>query len=190
MKDKLVKIRPSRVLLGILVLFTLGSILFSGRPIGGYGVSVIEEVMVLPDNAPEAEWLRRQTTVGELAYPNGRPRPWLADEIQPVKIGYVYTEYGIFGMPYWAQADDTLGLFLYSEGVDHIGGRPLNTPTRIRQVEEAAGVSIPREPGARWYRHVWGWIFPILFVTWLLLWRREDRKREEEELWGSDARSE
>ena len=25
-----------------------------------------------------------------------------------------------------------------------------------------------------------------LFATWLLLWRREDRKREEEELWGSD----
>lgn len=187
MIDKLKTIRPSRYALGILVLFTLASILFSGRPIGGYGVYVIEEVMELPDNAPRADWLRRQTTVGELPYPNGRPRPWLADATQPVRIGHVYTEYGILGMPYWASRDSELGMFLYSEGVDHIGGRPLNDPRRIQQVEEAAGVSIPREHSARWYQHIWGWLFPILFATWLLLWRREDRKREEEELWGSDT---
>ena len=179
-------VRLSRVVLGMLVLFTLASILFSGRPIGGYGVSVVEEVMVLPDDAPEAEWLRRQTTVGELPYPNGRPRPWLADETQPVKIGRVYTEYGILGMPYWAQADEELGLFIYSEGENHIGGAPIN-PARLQLLEQAAGVSIPREHSARWYQHVWGWMFPILFLIWLLLWRREDRKREEEELWGSDA---
>lgn len=185
MKDKLKKITPSRAVAGILVLFTLVSILFAGRPIAGYGVSVIEEVMVLPDNAPGAEGLRELTTVGELPYPNGRARPWLAGTTQPVKIGYVYTEYGILGMPYWAQADEALGIFIYSEGETHIGGAPLN-PARLHLLEQAAGVSIPREHSVRWYKHIWGWLFPILFVTWLLLWRREDRKREEEELYGSE----
>lgn len=179
------KITPSRAVLGILVLFTLASILFSGRPIAGYGVSVIEEVVVLPDNAPRAAMLRELTTVGEMPYPNGRARPSLANRTQPVKIGRVYTEYGILGMPYWAQADEELGLFIYSEGENHIGGAPIN-PARLQLLDEAAGVSIPRDHSARWYQHVWGWLFPILFLVWLLLWRREDRKREEEELWGSE----
>lgn len=186
MKDKLkTMMRPSRIVLGILVLFTLASILFSGRPIAGYGVSVIEEVMVLPDNAPRAAWLRDQTTVGEMPYPNGRARPWLANTVQPVRLGHVYTEYGIFGMPYWAQPDSDLGMFVYSEGENHIGGTPVD-PRRIQLLETAAGVPIPREHSSLWYKHIWGWLFPILFVTWLLLWRREDRKREEEELYGSE----
>ncbi|HEV7659574.1 MAG TPA: hypothetical protein VGO55_06980 [Allosphingosinicella sp.] len=189
MIDKLKTIRPSRYVLGTLVAFTLASILFSGRPIAGYGVSVVEEVMVFPDTAPRADWLRRQTTVGELPYPNGRARLWLADTVQPVKLGYVYTEYGIFGMPYWAQPDSELGMFVYSEGVDHIGGTPVD-PRRIQLLEMASGVSVPREHSSLWYKHIWGWLFPILFLTWLLLWRREDRKREEEELWSSDAPSE
>jgi hypothetical protein len=189
MIDKLKTIRPSRYVLGILVLFTLASILFSGRPIAGYGVSIVEEVMVLPDNAPHAAGLRELTTVGELPYPNGRARPWLAGTTQPVRIGYVYTEYGIFGMPYWAQPDEELGMFIYAEGENHIGGAPIN-PARLQLLDQAAGVPIPREHSARWYKHIWGWLFPILFATWLLLWRREDRKREEEELYGSDAPSE
>ncbi|HVQ09395.1 MAG TPA: hypothetical protein VMS43_13260 [Allosphingosinicella sp.] len=179
------KMTPSRWVAGTLLLFTLVSILFSGRPIAGYGVSVIEEDMVLPDNAPRADMLRELTTVGELPYPNGRPRRSLANTTQPVKIGHVYTEYGILGMPYWAQPDGELGMFIYSEGENHIGGAPLN-PARLQLLEQAAGVSIPREHSSRWYKHIWGWLFPILFVVWLLLWRREDRKREEEELWGSE----
>jgi hypothetical protein len=185
MKETLKKITPSRAVLGILLLFTLVSILFSGRPIAGYGVSVIEEVMVFPDNGPRAEWLRYQTTVGEMPYPNGRPRPSLANTTQPVKLGHVYTEYGILGMPYWAQPDSDLGMFVYSEGENHIGGTPVD-PRRVHLLEEATGVAIPREHSSRWYKHIWGWLFPILFLVWLLLWRREDRKREEEELWGSE----
>lgn len=188
MKDKLAKVRPSWWVAGILVLFTLGSLLFSGRPPLGYSTYVIEEVMTLPDNAPNARLLRYQSTVGVLPYPNGGTRPSLAGTTQPIKIGYVYTEYGILGMPYWAHRDSEIGMFLYSEQAEHIGGTPMD-PDRIHLVEAAAGVSIPREHSTRWYNHIWGWLFPILFVIWLLLWRREDRKREEEH-WAAEASEE
>jgi hypothetical protein len=185
MQGKLAKIRPSWIVAGVLVLFTLGSILFSGRPVFGYSAYVIEEEMVLPENGPHPDWLRFQTTVGEMPWPNGRSRPSLAGTTNPIKIGHVYNEYGILGMPYWASPDSEMGLFLYSEQETHIGGTPVD-PDRLHFVEEAAGVSIPREQGARWYKHIWGWLFPILLAIWLFLWRREDRKREAEH-WGDES---
>lgn len=186
MKAKFAKIRPSWVVAASLVLFTIGSILFSGRPVFGYSVSVVEEDMVLPENGPHGDWLRFQTTVGVMPYPNGGSRPSLAGTTQPIKIGRVYKEYGILSMPYWAHQDSEMGdLFLYSEQENHIGGTPVALD-RLHFVEEAAGISIPREQGARWYKHIWGWLFPVLLLVWLFLWRREDRKREEEH-WASDA---
>ena len=71
------KIRPSRVgARRCRCCVTLGSILFSGRPVAGYGVSVIEEVMVLPDNGRRAPNALRYADhgSGEMPYPNGRPR--------------------------------------------------------------------------------------------------------------------
>lgn len=184
MKEKLAKLRPSWVVAGILVLFTLASILFSGRPVFGYGVSVVERELVIPDN-PQTEGLRELATVGELPYPNGGIRSGLAGTRQPLRLGYVYTEYGILGMPYWAQLDPALGMVLYVETENHINAVPIN-PQRLDLLERQAGVPIPREHGTRWYNHIWGWLFPILFLVWLFLWRREDGKREEEH-WARDT---
>lgn len=187
MKDKLKKVRPSWVAAGLLILFTLVSIGFSGRPPLGYSASVVEYELTIPDNA-QTEGLREVATVGELPWPNGGTRPGLAGTRQPLKLGYVYNEYGILSMPYWAQLDPELGMVIYVETENHINAAPIN-PQRLDLLERQAGVAIPREHSTRWYNHVWGWVFPILFLVWLFLWRREDRKREEEH-WASDAPSE
>lgn len=178
------KIRRSWIALGLLAAFTLGSILFSGRPIFGYGASVVEEVMVIPEG-PRSAQLREVASVGELPYPNGGTRSGLAGTRQPLKLGYVDTEYGILGMPYWAQADPQLGMVLYVETEEHLNAAPID-PRRIDMLQQMAGVPIPREHSTHWYFHIWGWLFPILFFAWLWLWRKEDRAREAEH-WGEEA---
>jgi hypothetical protein len=154
------------------------------RPIFGYGATVLDETMVIADG-PRAGALREMAGMGELPYPNGGTRPGLAETQQPIRLGQAYREYGILGMPYWAVPEPELGMMIYVEAPEHINAAPID-PRRIDLLQQMAGVPIPREPAYRWYVHMWGWLFPILFLAWLIVWRREDRAREEEHWTGDD----
>lgn len=182
MKAQLKKIRPSWVAAGITILFVVGAILVSGRPILYYSASVIEDELVVPEERTEA--LRRLLPVVIIPYPNGRVRPSLADTRQPVRLGYVYTEYGFLGMPLWAHLEPDLDTVFYMEGESGyyaatINNAASNNPARLAYWERETGISIPREHGTRWYNHIWGWLLPVLLLIWFLLRRKEDWEREE-----------
>lgn len=173
------KITPSRVLLAVLVLFTLGAMIFSGRPWRGYSMPRVAEIALLPDNEALAQ-VRRYTEIGSGIFPyiDGSVRPELGRARQPLHLGYAYDEYGILGMPYWVGGEYGMVSYLETpEGVQVAvispGQRPL--------LDGMVGRPVTRDYAFRWYVHIWGWLFPPLFILWLLAWRRED-KREEERL--------
>ena len=170
------KVTPSRVVLAVLVLATLLVLVFSGRPWRGYNMPRIAEIAVLPDDS-RTEAVRRYTEIGSGIFPwlDG-PRPELAGERQPLRLGYAYVEYGILGMPYGV--GDEFGLVTYFDspagiqfGVIAPGQRPL--------LDEMVGRPLTRDYEFRWYLYVWGWLFPVLFLLWIYLWWREDRQEEQ-----------
>ena len=175
------KIKPSWIAAGVLVLFVLGSILFSGRPVFAFSLYQVHEIRTLPDD-PRLEDVRSYTRVAEIPWSNGRVRDDLAGQRQPLKLGWVYYDYGILSMPYWAQSG--FGPVVYLEGAYGISFAQLS-PSQIGMVEERGSGPIPRDYSFPWYLHIWGWLFPILLLLWLWLWRREDRKREAEH-WGEE----
>lgn len=174
------KIRPSWIAAGVLVLFTLGAILFSGKPVFAFSLYQVHEIRTLPDD-PRLEDVRRYAQTAMIPYPNGRVRDDLAGR-QPLKLGWVYYDYGILSMPYWAESG--FGPVVYIEGEYGLDLAQLG-PSQIGMLEERGGGSVPRDFSFPWYLHVWGWLFPILLLLWLWLWRREDKKREAAH-WGDE----
>ena len=153
--------------------------MLSGRPVLTFSVHNMHELMTLPDD-PRLERARDYTINGEVPYPGGRTYPSRGRERQPLKVGWVYTEYGVFGMPFWAHTDAQMeGLFVYVEGPTMFHAGYLG-PSQIDLLEESGSGPIPRDAKFPWWQHIWGWLLPILGLIWFLLWRREDKKAEEE----------
>lgn len=174
MRETLAKTRPSWIAAGAVALLLVFSILLSGRPVLTYSVNQISELKTLPDD-PRLDQMRYLTFEGWMPYPAERIYPNRGGPRQPLRVGWVYSEYGVFGMPFWAQAEE--GLWLYVEQPTAVRFGYLS-PGRIERLEELGSGPIPREAGFPWYRHIWGWLLPLLGLIWFLLWRREDRARE------------
>src|ERR1043165_686497 len=107
------KVKPSWVAAGATALFLLCSSVLSVRPVLTFSVHNIHELMTLPDD-PRLERARSYTWNGEVPYPGGRVYPSRGQGREPLKIGWVYEEYGVFGMPFWASSD--MDMFVYVEG--------------------------------------------------------------------------
>jgi hypothetical protein len=170
----LAKVRPSWVAAGALVLFLICAIVLSGRPVLSFSIHQVHEIATLPDD-PRLEEVRRYTYAGEIPYPAGRVYRYRAEQRQPLKVGWVYSEYGVFSMPFWAQSEG--GPFVYIEGAEAVRGAFLS-PSQLTMLEERGSGPLPRDFSFPWYQHVWGWLLPILALIWFLLWRREDRARD------------
>jgi len=168
------KVRPSWWAAGATVLFLVCSIVLSGRPVLTFSVHNVHELMTLPDD-PRLERVRYYTSNGQVPYPGGRTYPSRARARQPLKLGWVYEEYGVFGMPFWASTD--MELFVYYEGPTMVHAGYL-APSQLALLEEMGSGPIPRDARFPWYQHIWGWLLPILILIWFLLWRREDRARD------------
>jgi hypothetical protein len=168
--------RPSRVLLAILVLGTLLAMILSGRPWRGYSMPRVEQIAALPDS-PQLAPVRRYTEIGSGLFPYiGGPRPDRNGRRPELKLGFAYEEQGILGMPYWVS--DEYGLVTYLETEPGIqfamigpGQRPL--------LDGMLGRPVTQQYRFRWYRHLWGWLFPLAFLIWIFLWRREDQQEEQ-----------
>ena len=175
------QITASRVILAVLVVMTICSLAFSGRPWRGYSAPRVAEIATLPDNERLAD-VRRYTEIGAgVFFHVGGPRPEIAGTRQPVKLGFAYHEYGIFGMPYWV--GDEYGLVTSIDTVPGVQVAGI-APGQIPLLDEMLGAPIAANYRFRWYLHIWGWLFPILIVALILAWRREGRIREEEH-WNS-----
>ena len=111
-----------------------------------------------------------------------RSNRYRGEQRQPLKVGWIYSEYGVFSMPFLAQAEG--GPFVYIEGPEAIRGAFLS-PSQLTMLEERGSGPIPRDFSFPWYQHIWGWLLPILALVCFLLWRREDRAREAAH-WGDD----
>lgn len=174
-------ITPARVILALLIIFTLSAMIFSNRPWRGYTSPWIEDIATLPDNDRLAP-VRRYTEIGAgVIFHIGGRRPEFEGYRAPLKLGYAYHEYGILGMPYWV--GDEYGLVTYietPEGRQYAG----IAPGQIPLLDEMMGEPIASTYRFRWWLQIWGWIFPILLVALVFAWLREGRIREEEH-WAS-----
>lgn len=169
-------IRPSRVVAALLVAATLAVLIFSGRPWRGYNMPRVTEIATLPDDERLVP-VRRYTEIGSAFFPYiGGPRPELAAERQPLKLGYAYLEYGILGMPY--AVGEEYGLVTYIEEPSGVQVAAI-TPGQQPLLDELAGRRLSQDYRFAWYRYVWGWLFAFSFALWIWLWRREDRQEEQ-----------
>ena len=174
----------SWVLAALLAVGVLANALLSNRPLQGYSMYQIEEIATLPET-PELADVRRYTEIGAGEIPHLRgARDDVDAEAEPLKLGWVYRESGILGLPYWAENVSTLpALYIdYGDAYRYAGVGPRQVPL----LEEKAGRPVLRDYEFRWYRHVWGWLFPLAIGLLILLWRKEARAREEA-MWAPDS---
>lgn len=155
----------------------IANLILSNRPMSGYSMLQIEEIATLPDT-PELADVRRYTEIGSGFIPHMRGvRTDVDIASQPLKIGWVYQEGGIMSLPYWAQ-DVSTGPSLYIDtgrGYQIAGVTPAQTPL----LEQKVGRPIVSTYSFQWYKHIWGWAFPISLILLIWLWRREMLAREE-----------
>lgn len=169
-------IRPSRIILGLLLLGTAAAMAFSGRPWRGYAMPWVEEIAVLPDT-PAMAPIRRYTEIGSGIFPYiDGPRPEYRGQRRPLRLGYAYDEIGILGMPYRIAGHYGLVTYLETEEGVQVGAI---TEGQKPLLDAAIGSPIASSYQFRWYLQVWGWFFPLLFGLWILAWRREDKMEEQ-----------
>ncbi len=174
----------SWVLAALLAVAVLANALLTNRPLQGYSMYQIEEIATLPET-PELADVRRYTEIGAGEIPHLRgARDDLDASAQPLKLGWLYRESGILGLPYWAENVSTLpALYIdYGDAYRYAGVGP----RQVSLLEEKAGRPVLRDYEFRWYRHVWGWLFPLAIGLLILLWRKEARAREEA-MWALDS---
>lgn len=170
-------------LASLMVVGVFANALLSNRPLQGYTMYQIEEIATLPDS-PDLADVRRYTEIGSGELPHLRGARNVDADEQPLKLGWLYRESGILGLPYWAENVSAMPILYidYGDGYRYAGVGPRQVPL----LEEKAGRPILRDYEFRWYRHVWGWLFPLALGLLILLWRKEARSREEAE-WAAEA---
>lgn len=180
------RIPISLVLAVLMVVGVLANALLSNRPLQGYTMYQIEEIATLPDS-PELADVRRYTEIGAGEIPHLRGARNVDADEQPLKLGWLYRESGILGLPYWAENVSTMpALYIdYGDAYRYAGVGPRQVPL----LEQKAGRPVLRDYQFHWYRHVWGWMFPLALALLIWLWRKEARAREEEE-WAAEVESE
>ena len=178
------RIPISLVLAVLMVVGVLANALLSNRPLQGYTMYQIEEIATLPDS-PELADVRRYTEIGSGEIPHLRG---VRDDVdaadQPLKLGWIYRESGILGLPYWAANVSTMpALYIdYGDRYRYAGVGP----NQVALLEEKAGRPILRDYRFSWQRHVWGWLFPLALALLIWLWRKEARQREAE-AWAAEV---
>lgn len=174
----------SWILASLMAAGVFANALLSNRPLQGYTMYQIEEIATLPDT-PELADVRRYTEIGAGEIPHLRGGNDDADAgKQSLKLGWIYQESGILGLPYWAENVSTMpSLYIdYGDGYRYAGVGPRQVPL----LEEKVGRPVLRDYEFHWYRHVWGWLFPLSLALLIVLWRKEARKREEA-AWAAEA---
>ena len=173
------KIQLSWVLTALLVIGVVANLVLTRRPPSGYSMLEIEEIAELPDT-PELADVRRYTEIGSGFIPHLRPRSEPVDiRDQPLKVGWVYKESGMLGLPYWAE-DVSTGPSLFidtGEGYQIAGVGPRQIPL----LEQKVGRPFLSEYRFSAWKHMWGWLFPLSLLLLILLWLREARARERAE---------
>jgi hypothetical protein len=170
------KTPKSRIILGALLGAIILALLFSGRPWRGYNMPRVTPIAVLEDS-PRLADVRHYTEIGPGIFPYiGGPRPELAETRQPLRLGYAYVEYGIFGLPYWV--GEEYGMVTYLETSAGVQVAAI-TPGQVPLLDEMIGAPTASGYHFRWYLYIWGWPLLILFVAWVWTWRREDLSEEE-----------
>ena len=177
----------SWILASLLAVGVIANALLTNRPLQGYSMYQIDEIGTLPDTPALAD-VRRYTEIGAGEIPHLRGA---SDDVdpsrQPLKLGWIYRESGILGLPYWAENVSTLpSLYIdHGDGYRYAGVGPRQVPL----LEEKAGRPVLRDYEFHWYRHVWGWLFPLSLALLIMLWRKEALAREEA-AWTADPEAE
>jgi hypothetical protein len=168
-------------LFGFLVLALVAAVFLGGRPKLPANTPRIHAIERLPET-PRLAPVRRYTEYGSGILPyNARERKdrerrrW--NELQPLQLGYSYREISFFGLPIWAYPEYGLVTF-----VEVPSGYQIAI-LRSKQVEllgellgrDVSGYSLP------YWKHLWGWLFPLGFLAALFLLLREDARRREAE---------
>ena len=178
------KIKPYWVVAGLLAVFLIVNMVVTNRPLSGYKMLQIEEIATLPDT-PELADVRRYTQIGSGNIPHlrGNRTPTVNP---PLKVGWVYEESGIMGLPYWASDVSTGPSLYYDTGYGYqIAGV---APGQVALLEQKAGSPVLTGYSFSGWRYMWGWLFPLTLILLAWLWVRE-RNAAEDAHWRFDQES-
>jgi hypothetical protein len=174
------KIRAEH-LFGILVLAMVAAILLGGRPKLPANTPRIHAIEQLPDDAKLAK-VRRYTEYGSGILPYNRReqqdramRDW--SDRQPLRVGYSYREISFFGLPVWAYPEYGLVTFIEVPAGYNMA---ILRPQQVELLQELTGRDYS-DYSFPWWKHLWGWLFPIGFIAAALRLLQEDRRRREAE---------
>ena len=168
-----------RIFLAALALCAGLVMLVSERPWSATSMPRIDEVAVVPDG-PKTASVREYTEYGSGVLPymerQARPAPG-PDSERPVKLGWSYREFGVLRMPFWASKE--LGFVTYIETPEGLRFSVM-VPEQVALLEKLTGQKYSARYSFPWHRHLWGWLFVLAFLAWLVLNRRAEAKWREE----------
>jgi hypothetical protein len=163
------KIRSA--ILGVIVLYAVAMLLFTNRAVLIGSRPWIMPGESIPLSQAPAGYLDALDQYGVHSpklshgplYPQRAPRverrPLAPDRLH---FGYSIIETSILGAPYWYSKDD--GNVVYYETLREFVYAPVNEDY-MRQIKLPGPMPLSRQSFA-WWRHVWGWIFPLGLAGW------------------------
>ena len=150
-------------------------LIVSDRPWSATSMPRIDEVAVIPDG-PKTESVREYTEYGSGVLPfmerEARPSPG-PDSERPIKLGWSYRELGLLRMPFWASKE--LGFVTYIETPEGLRFSVM-VPEQLALLEQMTGQKYSDRYTFPWHEHLWGWLFVLAFLAWLVLNRRAEAK--------------
>lgn len=168
------------LILGVIVLYAVLVLACTDRavPIGSRAL-VMPGVSISVAAAPRGYVDALDQYGVHLPKNGGRPR---VSERAPLGVerlhfGYSIVETSILGAPYWYASDD--GYVIYYETLREYVYAPV-TDAYMRQVKLPGPTPLSRQSFA-WWRHVWGWIFPLALAGWGLFEIGATRRKREAE---------
>ena len=177
------KIKPYWVVAALLAVFVFANMIVTNRPLSGYKMMQVEEIATLPDT-PELADVRLYAQNRPYGFiPHMRGSGAAPAGTPPLKVGWVYEERGIMGLPYWASVISTGPSLYFDTGTGYqLAGV---APGQVALLEQKAGSPVLTGYKFSGWRYMWGWLFPLTLLLLAWLWLRE-RRAAEDAHWAYD----
>jgi hypothetical protein len=178
MLDEPVVARDAKIrsaILGLIVLYAVAMLLFTNRailigsrpwimpgasiPLGRAPVGYLDALDQYGVHSPKLSHSPFYLSRMPVPVPRIERRPLAPDRLH---FGYSIAETSILGAPYWYSKDD--GYVVYYETLHEFVYAPVNEDY-MRKVHLPGPMPLSGQ-AFPWWRHVWGWVFPIALAGW------------------------
>ena len=153
------------VIVGVILLYAVAVLVFTDRTLPFGSRAMILPGASIPTASAPAGYAEALDQYGVHLPKHGERAIMQSAPLAPpdrLRFGYSGTETSILGAPYWFGKDD--GYVVYYETLREFVYAPVNDDY-MRKIGLPGPMPLSSQSFG-WWRHVWGWVFPLALAGW------------------------